>query len=90
MDIRLFMIVFSTIFIAELGDKTQLATFLYAVDSKNPKLTVFIASSMALIFASALGVTAGALISGRVNERYLSWIAGLAFIIIGMWTIIKT
>ena len=48
MDLKLFAVVFGTVFIAELGDKTQLATLLYAADVDNPKLTVFAASALAL------------------------------------------
>jgi putative Ca2+/H+ antiporter (TMEM165/GDT1 family) len=89
MDLRLFATVFATIFVAELGDKTQLATFLYAAEAQNPKLTVFLASAAALVLTSALGVLAGTLISQHVNPRVLSWIAGLGFIAIGIWTILR-
>jgi putative Ca2+/H+ antiporter (TMEM165/GDT1 family) len=87
MDIRLFATVFATIFLAELGDKTQLATLLYSTDARNPKLTVFLASAAALVLTSALGVAAGSLVSQYVSRKVLSWVAGLAFVAIGLWTI---
>ena len=87
MDLRIFATVFATIFIAELGDKTQLATLLYATDAENPKLTVFAASACALVLTSALGVLGGIIISQYVTPKVLSWIAGVGFIAIGLWTI---
>jgi putative Ca2+/H+ antiporter (TMEM165/GDT1 family) len=87
MDLRVFATVFATIFIAELGDKTQLATLLYAADAENPKLTVFAASACALVLTSALGVLGGAIISQYVTPKVMSWIAGVAFVAIGLWTI---
>ena len=87
MDLRVFATVFATIFIAELGDKTQLATLLYATDAENPKLTVFAASACALVLTSALGVLGGIIISQYVSPKVLSWIAGVGFIAIGLWTI---
>lgn len=87
MDLKLFVTVFSTIFIAELGDKTQVATLLYASNAHNPKLTVFAASAAALVLTSALGVVAGAFISEHVSPKVLSWAAGLGFIGVGIWTL---
>jgi putative Ca2+/H+ antiporter (TMEM165/GDT1 family) len=87
MDLRVFATVFATIFIAELGDKTQLATLLYAAEAENPKLTVFAASASAPVLASALGVLGGVIISQYVTPKVLSWIAGVGFIAIGLWTI---
>lgn len=89
MDLKLLGIVFGTIFVAELGDKTQLATLLYASESGNPKLTVFLGASAALVLTSAIGVAAGALVSQYVSERVLSWVAGLGFIAIGLWTLLR-
>lgn len=54
---------FGAVFVAELGDKTQLATMLFATDKDVSKVTVFIAASLALVVASALGVLAGSLLS---------------------------
>ena len=89
MDLKFLMMVFSTIFVAEIGDKTQLATLLYASGAQNNKLTVFLGSALALVLTSAIGVIAGSAVSRYVNPRYLSWIAGIGFIIVGIWTITK-
>ena len=87
MDLRLFATVFTTVFVAELGDKTQLATLLYASDTSHPKLTVFAASAAALVLTSALGVLAGSLIADRIDARVLRWVAGIGFIAVGVWTL---
>jgi putative Ca2+/H+ antiporter (TMEM165/GDT1 family) len=85
MDFRLFATVFATIFVAELGDKTQIATLLYAADASRPKLTVFAASAAALVATSALGVLAGALVSEHLDPRVVRWAAGLGFVAVGLW-----
>lgn len=87
MDLKLFGMVFATIFVAELGDKTQLATLLYASDASHPKLTVFAASASALVLTSALGVLGGAIISEWVNPKLLRWVAGLGFVAVGVWVL---
>ncbi len=81
--------VFIAVFIAELGDKTQLATLLFASDKEVSKLTVFIGASLALIVASGIGVLAGSFISQYVSEKHLHHIAGIGFVGIGVWTFIK-
>jgi len=87
LDLRLFATVFVTIFVAELGDKTQLATLLYASDASHPKLTVFAASASALVLASAIGVLAGRLLSNFADPRALRWIAGVGFVAVGLWVL---
>lgn len=89
MDPRLFATVFSTVFLAELGDKTQLATLLYAARSPGAKWTVFAAAAVALVLTSALGVLAGDLVSRHVDARTLSRVAGAGFIAVGLWTFAK-
>lgn len=89
MDPKLFFTVFGTVFLAELGDKTQLATLLYASDAKVSKWTVFAGAALALVLTSALGVLGGALISRYVSERTLNWVAGIGFILVGVWTLLK-
>ena len=88
MDLRLFATVFSTIFIAELGDKTQLATLLYASDSAHAKLTVFAAAAAALVVTSGVAVLAGGIISEYVNPKIIRWVAGLGFIAVGVWVLL--
>jgi putative Ca2+/H+ antiporter (TMEM165/GDT1 family) len=90
MELKLFATVFATVFVAELGDKTQLATLLYAAEAGNPKLVVFVASASALVLSSLLGVLAGSLVSETLDPRLLSWLAGLGFIAIGIWTLMRT
>lgn len=87
MDWKIFLTVFAAVFIAELGDKTQLATMLFAADKEVNKFTVFLAASAALVVASAIGVLAGSLLSEYINEKYLHYVAGVGFIIIGAVTL---
>lgn len=89
MDFKTLSTVFASIFVAELGDKTQLATLLFAADKQVSKLTVFIGSASALVLTSAIGVLVGALVSEHIDERYLHYIAGVGFIAIGLWTLLK-
>ncbi len=90
MDLKVFLSVFSVIFIAELGDKTQLATLLFAADKDVNKFTVFIGASAALILTSAIGVLAGSIVANYVSEKLLHYIAGVGFIMIGLWTLMTS
>jgi putative Ca2+/H+ antiporter (TMEM165/GDT1 family) len=90
MDVKILLTVFTAVFIAELGDKTQLATLLFAADKDVSKLTVFAGASLALVVASGIGVLAGGLISHYIGEKYLNYLAGAGFIGIGIWTLLKT
>jgi putative Ca2+/H+ antiporter (TMEM165/GDT1 family) len=87
MDWKIFITVFVAVSIAELGDKTQLATMLFAADKEVSKFTVFFAASAALIVASAIGVLAGSLLAEYINVKYLHYIAGIGFILIGAFTL---
>ena len=89
MDLRILATVFASVFIAELGDKTQLATMLFASDKDTNKLTVFAGASLALIVTSAIGVLAGSAISQYMSAKTLSYLAGIGFIVIGIWTLWK-
>jgi putative Ca2+/H+ antiporter (TMEM165/GDT1 family) len=88
MDLRIFFTIFASVFVAELGDKTQLATMLFASDREVSKLTVFAASASALVLTSALGVLAGGVVGEYVSPRVLRWIAGGGFIAVGLWVLL--
>ena len=87
MDMKLLVTVFTTVFLAEIADKTQVATVLYATQGDSHKLTVFAGAALALVLSSALAVFAGALLSQWLNPRYVSWFAGTAFILVGVWVL---
>ncbi len=89
MDFKILATVFASVFIAELGDKTQLATLLFAADKEVSKLTVFAAASMALVVATGIGVLAGELVSQYVSPAALKYAAGAGFIAIGFWTLLR-
>lgn len=89
MDFKVLTTVFIAVFLAELGDKTQLATMLFAADKAVSKLTVFVAASAALIVATAIGVLAGEIVSEYVSPKTLQYLAGAGFIGIGIWTLVR-
>lgn len=89
MDFKVVATVFISVFIAELGDKTQLATLLFAAEQQVSKLTVFIAASAALVVATAIGVLAGGVVSQYVSPTALKYVAGAGFIVIGIWTLAR-
>jgi putative Ca2+/H+ antiporter (TMEM165/GDT1 family) len=83
MDWRVFLTTFGVIFLAEMGDKTQLATMTMAAQSKKP-WTVFISSALALAAVSAIGVLVGSLLGDFIPLEWVKRIAALAFIAIGI------
>ena len=89
MELKVFFTVFAAVFVAELGDKTQLATMLFAADKAVSKWTVFLGASAALVVATVIGVIAGTLMSEFINEKYLNCIAGAGFILIGAITLVR-
>ena len=89
MDFKALATVFTAVFVAELGDKTQLATLLFAADRAVSKWTNFLGASAAQVLASAIGVLAGSLVAQYVPPRGLHYAAGAGFIAIGIWTLVR-
>ena len=83
MDWKLFFSTFTAVFIAELGDKTQLATLALTAQSKKP-LLIFLAGSAALIAATAMGVLIGESVYRIMPAEYISRLSAILFIGIGM------
>ncbi|MDD5021530.1 MAG: TMEM165/GDT1 family protein [Endomicrobiaceae bacterium] len=79
--------IFLSVFIAELGDKTQVATLLFAANSKLSPTMIFLASAGALVLSSAIAVLAGTFAKTYLQYIPLKLIAGIVFILIGVWSI---
>lgn len=89
MSWRVFFSVFTTVFLAEIGDKTQLATMLFAADRDVNKWIVFAGAALALVLAAGIGVLVGAQVERFVKPSTLKIIAGIGFIAIGIWTLVS-
>ena len=87
MDFKVILTSFVMIFLAELGDKTQLATLAFAVESKS-RVAVFIGSAGALILTSLLAVIFGSAISRLIPTNYIKLGAGTLFIFLGLWMLV--
>jgi putative Ca2+/H+ antiporter (TMEM165/GDT1 family) len=83
MDLRVLLTTFGVIFLAEMGDKTQLAAMTMAAQTKKP-WAVFLGASLALAAVSALGVIVGATLGNYVPLEWVKRVAAVAFIVIGV------
>jgi putative Ca2+/H+ antiporter (TMEM165/GDT1 family) len=88
---QLFLSTFVVVFLAELGDKTQLATLALSSRSEQDggRIVIFAAAALALICASALAVVAGAVLARAVPHSVIRWCAGLLFIGAGIWILVR-
>ncbi len=82
MDWKVFWVTFGTIFLAEMGDKTQLAALTMSAETKLP-LSVFFGAASALCLATLMGVALGGLMAQWLPEGLLKKMAGASFILIG-------
>lgn len=89
MDLKLTATTFATVFIAELGDKTQLATLSFA-SSGTSRWSVFLGASLALVATTAVAVLAGEGLGRVLGPRTLQRLAGLLFLVIGGWVLWST
>ncbi len=87
MDLKAFLSTFALIFVAELGDKTQLTTMVIAAQSRSP-VSVFVGAALALVATSLLGVLLGAGITQVLPIKYIKLGAGIFFVVIGVFLIL--
>lgn len=80
---------FITVFLAEIGDKTQLATMTFATKEGASKWAIFFGSAAALVLAAGIGVVVGEQLGKWISPKALKWIAGAGFIAIGIWTMLS-
>jgi putative Ca2+/H+ antiporter (TMEM165/GDT1 family) len=88
MDFKVMLTTFGLVFLAELGDKTQIATFCLSADN-NSKVSVFLGSASALVTTSLVAVLFGAIFSRIVPYNYIKIGTGIFFIIAGIWFLIS-
>ncbi|MEY4840666.1 MAG: hypothetical protein RLZZ374_1574 [Cyanobacteriota bacterium] len=79
-----FLATFSTVFLAELGDKTQLAALLLSAESGRPVI-VFFGASLALICSSLVGVLLGRWLARFIPAQLLERLAGILMVALGLW-----
>mgnify|MGYP001765682220 FL=1 len=90
MDIKVLMMVFWTVLLAELGDKTQVATLLFAANKDVHTMSVFAGAALALVVTSALAVIFGSFLSQHIHPRLMSGLAGGGFLVIGALMLFKS
>ena len=87
MDIRLFFITFGVVFLAELGDKTQLAALSLSTSGRGGVWTVFLGASAALVCSTALACLCGAFLDKFINPKYLNIGSAILFILLGLFSL---
>ncbi len=88
MDFKIMLTTFGMIFLAELGDKTQLATLAFAAESKT-RLAVFLGSAGALVLSALLAVVFGSAVGRWVPSSHMQIGAGVLFIMLGLWMLLS-
>lgn len=83
MDWKPFFIAFATLFVAELGDKTQIAACFIAADQQSPWM-VLLGASLALTLVSAIGVVVGHVLGGHLPTEIIRYVAAALFIVMGV------
>jgi putative Ca2+/H+ antiporter (TMEM165/GDT1 family) len=81
--------VFVTILVAALGDKTQIATLMFAAEKKDAAIPVFIACAGALVLGTAIAVTVGVYGGRWLQHVPMKLLAGIGFIVIGVWSLVQ-
>ena len=87
MDWRVMLTTFGVIFLAEMGDKTQIAVMTMAAEKKRP-WEVFLGASLALAVVSAVGIIVGTALGQYLPIDWIKRVAGAAFVVIGVLILI--
>jgi putative Ca2+/H+ antiporter (TMEM165/GDT1 family) len=87
---RLLLTTFGTVFLAELGDKTQLATFSFACANRGAFWTVFAGSALALVASSLVATSLGGVVARYLPVRWVHFGAGILFIVLGALLVVRT
>jgi len=87
MDLKVMMTTFGMVFLAELGDKTQLATLCFAAENES-WLAVFVGSACALVLTSLLAVVVGCGVSRFFSPYHVRVGAGVLFVLLGLWMLV--
>jgi putative Ca2+/H+ antiporter (TMEM165/GDT1 family) len=85
---KTYAVVFASVFLAELGDKTQLATLTFAATPGVSRIGVFVAAAAALVSSSLLAVIIGERLGQWIGPAHLTRAAGIAFVAIGLWMLL--
>jgi len=88
LDLKLFLTAFGMLFLAELGDKTQLAVFTLVTQYKKP-VPIFLGASLALVLVTLIGALFGELVTRYIPETYLKLVAGILFVGIGIFVLVE-
>mgnify|MGYP000204874919 CR=1 FL=1 len=86
---KLFLVVFWTVFLAELGDKTQVATFLFATQNPVHRYLVFVGAFSALAVSTLLVVLLGSKVTEFLPMKIIRILSGLGFILIGIFILLR-
>jgi putative Ca2+/H+ antiporter (TMEM165/GDT1 family) len=86
---RPYAIVFVSVLLAELGDKTQLATVLFATDATLSRAGVLTAAAGALVVSAALAVAVGSVLGAWIDPGLMNRVAAVCFVVIGVWMLVR-
>lgn len=87
MDLKVLLSTFGLVFLAEMGDKTQLATMALAAGTN--RWAVFLGAAGALVATSAVAVLAGELVARHVDPAWIHRAAGVLFLVLGVWYLVR-
>lgn len=88
LDLKLFLMSFGMLFLAELGDKTQLAVFTLVTQYQKP-VPIFLGASLALVLVTLIGALFGNVVAKYIPAEYLKLAAGILFVGIGIFILIE-